>query len=544
MKGKLAIIFVILLILFLLSTHQPEIPREVFIKSETINLRREIFTENEWNWILQNQQKVFSVGVALDYIPIEYLDRHGQPKGLGLELLKKVNEFTGLQFKLYEKNHFTTWDEILQNTKDKNIDILTAASFTEPRSAYLNFSIPYLELSQILVGHKNTELINNYDKIARATFAVPTGFWFIDTVLKNHSPDKIIYVKDTEEAIKAVANKLADYTICELPVYSYYKEQGDYSNLKIVGLLDKNQIFIAVRKDLQELIPIINKSISNTNSNELYESSLVMPENNIREIKLLLLIFLLLVLLSITIYHLQKTFKKLVQAKKEAEDANRDKTALMANISHDLRNPITVSMGYLEAILDDETKEKEDKEEYLKRTYRKLKHLSELIDDFFFISRLEDNKLKFYREKVNINSILKMVSENLELKVKSENLKLILKLDDKINIEKTIDKLKFYRAIENIIINAINYSKPNGLIEIGTLELPDGKVKIYIKDTGKGIVTEDLPFIFDRYYKGKNSRNDSIGLGLYITKEIIERHEGEIWAESKLNEGTTFYIIL
>ncbi|MFZ7103290.1 MAG: ATP-binding protein [Peptococcaceae bacterium] len=514
------------------------------IKSPEIHLQRELFTTEEWSWINLQKEKNFYVGVAQDYIPVEYLDRDGVPKGLGIEIIKKIHEFTGLNFELYANSSIETWGEILQSTREKKVDILATVSFTENRTAYLDFSLPYIEMTQVLVGHEDEELVGSYNKLAGRTFAVPSGYWFLETILKDHPAQKMIGVKNTQEAMALVTDKQADYTVCELPVFTYYKEQGYNNNLKIVGLLEKNRISIAVRKDLAALIPIINKVISHLNYDELYESTLVIPADNTREFKLILIVFVLLILLFITIYYLTKTFQKLAKAKGEAEEANRDKTRLMANISHDLRTPITVSMGYLEAILDSGVRSAETEAVYIRRTYTKLKYLSELIDDFFFISRLEDKKVSFNKEDVNINYILRDVIELVELKAKSKNIELISNIDNTADIIKRIDKLKFRRAMENILLNGIKYSDENGKIEIGIVSLEDKKIKISIKDSGRGIHAEDLPHIFERYYKGRNSQKDSSGLGLYITKEVIEKHNGKIWVESRLNQGSTFFIIL
>jgi signal transduction histidine kinase len=236
-------------------------------------------------------------------------------------------------------------------------------------------------------------------------------------------------------------------------------------------------------------------------------------------------------------------FRKLVIAKKEAEKANEDKTKLMINISHDLRTPITVIMGYTQAIIDGNVKREEDKEKYISRIYEKTKYLNELVNDFFLLSRFEEGKLTLTQEEVNMNNFVKNIVEDIAFKAQSRNVQLLLRQNKKMEIIKKVDRIKLYRAIENIIINAIKYSEENGIIEIETI-LEGDKVKISIKDNGNGVNKEDIPYIFNRYYKGKNAKKDSIGLGLYIAKEIINKHNGQIWVESEYNKGSTFYILI
>ena len=109
---------------------------------------------------------------------------------------------------------------------------------------------------------------------------------------------------------------------------------------------------------------------------------------------------------------------------------------------------------------------------------------------------------------------------------------------------KNVDGVKLYRAIENIMTNAIAYTGRGGRIEVSAIPTVEGKVEIAIKDNGQGIVQEELPHIFERYYKGGQARKEAIGLGLYIAREIIHRHQGEIRAESELGRGSVFYVVL
>lgn len=517
---------------------------DFYIRSHISNNSTELFTEEEKRWLNENRDRIFYVGVAQDYTPIEYIDDKGQPRGIGIEIIKKVNEATGLTFKLIDNNHEKTWADILENIKTNRVDVLPAVSFTQEREEYLDFSIPYIEMTQVVVGHNDKyKFVKNFRNVQDESFAVPRGYWFQNDILKQNPKARIIEVENMEEAIRLVSDKEADYTVCEIPVFTYYKE-NKYKNIRIVGELDfNNKIHLGINKELSGLIPIVNKVIANINYKRLYESSLIVLQNNSIDEKLIFTMIFMTVGLAVTVYLLFKTYRKLIKAKHEAVNANKDKSNLMANISHDLRTPITVAMGYLEAIIDDEVRKEEEKTEYVKKTYQKLKYLSALIDDFFFLSRIEDSKLKLNKEKTNINKFIRSIAENMELRSKAREIKLVMKLAHT-DVIKEIDRLKFHRALENIIMNAVKHSNDGGKIEIGTTLLEEGKIKIHIRDDGVGIHEDDIPHIFQRYYKGKNAKEESIGLGLYIAKEIIEKHNGDIWIESELHKGTTFYIIL
>ncbi|KPU43500.1 sensor histidine kinase YycG [Oxobacter pfennigii] len=544
MKKLLFSILIISIMMTGLDTSRAKKAVDMDIKSDRIELRHDIFTSEELQWIEAHKDIKFYVGVAQDYIPIEYIDENNNPRGMGIELLKKANQMTGLHFSLYENSSNETWEEILQSTEKARVDLLSTVSFTKGRSEYLTFSIPYIEMTQVILGAKDmTQLVKDFSQIKDNTFAVPKGYWFLDIILNEIPGAKIIDVTNMEEALEYVSDGKADFTICEIPVFTYYTEQGLFHDIKIVGeLKGKNRIYIGAAKGREELITIINKVIQNMDYDEIFEKAMVIPRNNSATKKLIILVGILTVLLLVVIYYLCITFRKLIKSKKEAEEANRDKTQLMANISHDLRTPMTVIIGYAQALIDGEVKKEEDKEKYIKRVYEKIKHVSAMVDDFFMVARLEEGNLVLNREPVQIGAFIKQIVEDSELKFKAKAIVPVLRMDNRADIIKNIDKIKFCRAIENILENAIKYSAEGGKIEIILCPAEDEKVEISIRDYGEGIPREDIPHIFDRYYKGKNARKDSIGLGLYIAKEIINKHDGRLWATSEVQRGSIFYI--
>ncbi len=505
----------------------------------------ELFTPEEKAWLEAHRGREFLVGVAQDYVPIEYIDADGQARGMGMELLKKAGQLTGLTFTLYPRSRYETWEEILQSTREKRVDVLSTVSLTEDRAAYLEFSAPYIEITQVLLGHKDTtQWVKDFSQIQEAVFAVPRGYWFLDMILQEIPGAKILNVSNMEAALQAVSDKKADYTICEIPVFTYYKEQRLYKDIQIVGeLKEKNRIFIGARQDLQELIPIINKVIDHINYAELYEKSMVIPRDSRAERRLVALTFLLGLLSLVLVYFLRRTFQKLVKAKQEAQQANLDKSRLMTNISHDLRTPLTVIKGYAQALADGEAREA-DREKYIRRVCAKVDDVSAMVDDLFLLSRLEDNRLTLQTEAVGLTDFLKQLTADTALKAKARGVAVSFLTGSAGDIVKEIDRVKFGRAVENLLENAVNYSVRDGRVTLSLRTAADGKAEITVQDNGPGIAAEDLPHIFDRYYQGKDASNESNGLGLYIAREIVRRHGGEIAASSDGRRNSTFIIRL
>lgn len=537
-------IITIFLIASIISGYEND--KDIYIKSDDIQLNKELFNDDELDWISKYRGKEIRVGVASDYIPIEYTDKNGYPKGMGIEILRRVNKVSGLTFKIEKQCLSRSWKYILESAYEKKLDVLPTASLTEDRLKYLNYSGPYIEMTQVILGHKDDPVIlNDISRVEGKTFVGPKGYWFLEIVRKESPDSKIIEVESMEDALEYISRKKADYTISDIPVFSYYKEQGRYSNIKIIGeLKDKNSVHIAVRKDMEVLVSVIDKVIENTDYSELYETAFIMPQDKTRENNLLVLIALLSSILIWVIYYLYMTFSNLMQAKKDAELANRQKTMLITNISHDLRTPITVVLGYAQAIMDKQVKSEEDRDKYIARIYEKTRYLNDVVSDFFFVSRIEDRKLLIRKEEAELNGLLQNMAENMEIKAYEMNIDIVLDIDETCGIKKEIDGVKFYRAVENIISNAIRYGKGGGRVIITTKMIDESRLLISIEDDGIGIDESDIENIFKRYYKGKNSKKESIGLGLYISKEIIKSHGGEIGVESELDKGTVFRIEL
>lgn len=551
-KYMLSIIVVAFFINFIiLSQNRDEKIKDIYIEPTTyqdVYKSKLIFTDKELDWIEENKERPIIVGAAKDYTPVEYVNGKGNPKGIGIEVLREVSEITGLSFKLYENVMNEKWAELLESFKDKKIDILPAVSYTEERSKYMKFSSSYIDTTLVILSYKsNFEVIPGLDAVNNGTFVIPKGYWIKDIIEKQKPNINIILVDNMEQVLKYVNNKKADYAVCEIPIFTYYKDQGLYSNLRIVGEIDeKNQIRIAVQKDSECLISIIDKVIQQIDDDELYEKALVLPKTNKKEKRLVLTIMILVIVLSVVIYYLYKSISELVIAKKRAETANNEKIRLMTNISHDLRTPITVILGYADAIVDEEVKEKKDIERYIKRIKKKTQYLNTLINDFFLLARLEDNQLTFKKQEVNINDFIENILDNMEIKFLAKDINIKINLDKNINFKKEIDPDRMYQALQNIINNAIKFVEYGGEIIVGTKLGEDNKVKIYVQDDGCGILEKDISHIFERYYKvvHKEQKEESTGLGLCIAKEIIEKHEGQIWVESEPNEGSKFYIVL
>lgn len=241
---------------------------------------------------------------------------------------------------------------------------------------------------------------------------------------------------------------------------------------------------------------------------------------------------------------MRKKLKESIELQLQYEENRKE---LISSISHDLKTPITAIKGYVEGIMDGVANSPEKVDKYVKTIYSKSIDMDKLIDDLFLFSKLDLKKLPFNFERINIKEYFVDCIEEMQIDLQDKGMLLSFNCEIFDNAVVMADREKLKRAVTNIVQNTIKYmDKDNGQIEI-RLNEDSEKIMVQIKDNGQGISEEDLPYVFDRFYRADPSRNRNTGgsgLGLAITKQIIEGHNGGIWIESRLGEGTSIYFTL
>ncbi|MDA8235728.1 MAG: HAMP domain-containing sensor histidine kinase [Clostridia bacterium] len=220
---------------------------------------------------------------------------------------------------------------------------------------------------------------------------------------------------------------------------------------------------------------------------------------------------------------------------------------LISSISHDLQTPIAAIKGYVEGIQDGVANSPEKMDRYIKTIYAKANDMEKLIDELFLYSKLDLKRLPFNFEQVDTHSYFQDYIEELRFDLEKGGVELSFRQEGNISPLITVDREKLKRVLTNIVDNSLKYiDKPEKRIAI-TLTGTNQELTVGIRDNGPGIPPEDLPFIFDRFYRVDQSRNTATGgsgLGLAIAKRIVEEHGGTIWAESQPGEGTSIYFSL
>lgn len=372
-------------------------------------------------------------------------------------------------------------------------------------------------------------------------------------------------------------------------IYKQYKTYTYNFNQKIVGIID-NVLEKYPDIEKREIVEILNSSDKTNNEIlreygiELDKDSVILENNTdfqkfiIIDISTLILFILILSIIFFKYNHSEskkineitkyieeinrgnyklnieentedelsilknELYKITIMLKEVAENSQKDKTTLkdsLSDISHQIKTPITSILIMLDNILSDENMPEDIKKYFIKDIKREIINIKFLVESILKLSKIDSNSIKFIKKEVFIKDIINEAVKNVSMLSELKNIEIIVSGDDSI---KTICDLKWQvEAITNILKNCIEHSYENRKIYINYNQ-NNMYTELKIEDNGTGIDAKDLPHIFERFYKGKNSSSDSVGIGLALSKSIIESNNGYIQVDSKLNKGTTFII--
>ena len=238
------------------------------------------------------------------------------------------------------------------------------------------------------------------------------------------------------------------------------------------------------------------------------------------------------------INELSKTLNYACSELIKTEDLRRE---LMANVSHDLKTPLTMIKAYAELIRDVTYKDKEKMDKNLNTIIEETDRLNILVNDILELSKIQSNVSPLNIEEFDLNELIKSIINRYDIYIEKENYNIEYKEQNNLIIK--ADKKRIEQVIYNLINNAINYTGDDKKVFI-KVKQDKSKIRVEIKDTGKGIEKKDIEYIWDKYYKVDKTHSRvqiGSGIGLSIVKNILINHKFEYGVESKINKGTTFY---
>jgi signal transduction histidine kinase len=244
--------------------------------------------------------------------------------------------------------------------------------------------------------------------------------------------------------------------------------------------------------------------------------------------------------LAATFNHMVERLEESFTRERELEQARKE---LISSVSHDLRTPLASIRAMVESINDGVVSDQETVRRYLRTIETEVENLSQLINDLFELSQMDAGILELHLESSSLTDLISDTLESMSAQARAGGKKLDLKgsVDGEVPLV-VMDARLVQRVLYNLVQNALRHTPPDGAIYILARDMGT-EVQVEVSDTGEGIPDEELPRIFDRFYRSERSRtrdSGGAGLGLSIAKGIVEAHGGRLWVESALGKGSTF----
>lgn len=324
-----------------------------------------------------------------------------------------------------------------------------------------------------------------------------------------------IMLLDTNGYVQLVNRKFTDL---------FDKTEGEVNNQLYYNVLKQKKIYHSVQEVFLYEETIKNSITLKKNGQTLYIEIVAVPFfNESNELRGLVFVF-----------HDITELKHIEQVRKD----------FVANVSHELKTPITSIKGFAETMLDDEIGDRSLQQKFLTIIYKESDRLQTLIHDLLELSKLERDEFDIELRKIDLSTLIEdsvtMVNDQAEKK----GIHLMLRVTKDLSLMG--DEARLKQVILNLLYNAINYSRDHGVVII-TARPSNQWIEILVEDNGIGIQKEVIDRIFERFYRVDKARSrdtGGTGLGLAIVKHIVEAHKGVIEVESELNAGSTFRILL
>lgn len=504
------------------------------------------------------------VGYLTDYYPISSMDFNSKkPKGIAIDIMNIIAKEIGIEVEYVPVSEGTISEDYLKKQK---IDIMIPAidaSFQSQKSILL--SEEFLEQSMCVVTRNG----NTFNKNKKYKVAVTKDFKDSEKLLKTYlSAYTPVYCNNIDGCLKAVQSKKADVYFENYYIATYRLKSPFYSDLQVDygHHIEANCAISAIMNDdTSILIQIINKAINalsqdqiadSVNRHTLSDNYVNSFSENLYEYRLPLALGIILVLLvvnAIIIYtKLQRKNMAQMNAKNiELEENNQAKMDFFARMSHDMRTPMNGILGM--AALSEHEEDVDVLHYNLEMIRKSGTYMLSLINDTLDMQKIEKGSMVLEPEIVNARTVVTNLIDMLRSSAEEKKIEFKVKIEDSVlDSFIRVDQVRFTQIFLNLISNAIKFTPEGGTVEIEIIRVDMEKRishdKFYIRDTGIGMSREYIENgLFEPYSQEQNSMTSKYGgtgLGVAISKNLIDLMGGTIQVESELGKGTTFVVDL
>ncbi len=537
-----------------------------------------------------------TIGCPLQNTPLLFQnEKTGQLEGITIDILNMISEATGLTFRYQILPSGKITYEDLQHLQ---IDMVAGVEFHEinKNSPGIVMTDPYLHAEKVFVCKKGMV----FQPDSQMVIAVASGSQTIEKVIQQQYPEfEVLFYDTTEEALSALLSGKADavlqnqYTIERLLYKPIYEDLqivarasiGDSQCLAYLVPVSEDKQSI-VSDDVSLLISIINKGIASLDQNQI--SFLIIKETSenayqftmwdtMYRYRFTISILLISLLLILAVLHKNRLLRMkhaeqlaaqqraeeladinarmkeqqllLIDSLKHAEEGNRTKTTFLFNMSHDIRTPMNAILGFAEIArrnINDTAK----LADYIEKIHVSGKQLLHLIDNVLDMSTIENGKVALADDCCNLEECIEEARNALQTEIDKKHLVFRTDTSNVKNKWVYCDSIRVNQILSNLLNNAVKFNKPGGSILVtlsqNTCDIQEyANYEIHVKDTGIGMTPEFLSHIFEpfeREFTSTESQKQGVGLGLSITKTLVDLMGGTIQVFSESGKGTEFVL--
>ena len=493
--------------------------------------------------------------------PISFFNRYEkQWQGIFVDVINEVSQLTGLSFNIVNDEH-TEWPDLLNLLETGNAYMISELIPTDERRAtgFLWAAAPTMTDRYALLSKTETPNVSLKD-VLNVSVSVPKGSAYAEvfnTWYPNH-PNAYEY-NSSDEAFDALDSGFVDMVMSSqrrLLAITYYHE---FSGYKANLVFDRTaESFFGFNKDYADLCSIISKALPLIDVSSIadqwvfrtydYKGKIAQAQvpwligASILLLSVLTLVFIILMIKRQEGKHLEDLVNKRTA---EAEAANHAKSNFLANMSHEIRTPLNAIIGMTE--ICKHTISLERKNYALGKIEDASTHLLGLVNDVLDMSKIEANKLDLSPVRYNFRNMLQKVFNVINFRLDEKKQKLLVNIDDKIPLYITGDDQRLSQVITNLLSNSVKFTHADGIIQLNAALTGENEseyeLKIEVEDNGIGISAEQKERLFSAFGQadsGISRKFGGTGLGLVISKRIVELMGGKIWIESELGKGSHF----
>ena len=550
-----------------LAVEEPNYLYSLQIKYYPVSLSSRAFSEVEREWIRTHD--TLRVGYLNNYLPYCDTDEQGACTGLVRDIVPKMLESLSVEGVTVEYRGYDSYDDMIADMSDDAIDLAF------PVGGGLYFSEENGIYQSNPVSSTATELVfkGDYSSQTTARFAVNENnrmqHYF---VLTNYPEAEVLTYPSIEDCLGAVLSGEATCTTLNGMRASNILKNRAYDSLSLMQLGVTDDRCFGVKIGNEGLLKLVNRglgvvgtdyaqSMALRYTDQLYSYSLVdVARDHIVSLVLAALAIVGLVI-SLLVRDVRRTRaqgreekrqkEELAEALDAAERANRAKTAFLNNMSHDIRTPMNAIVGFT-ALAESHLDNREQVQDYLGKISISSQHLLSLINDVLDMSRIESGKMTLDESEVHLPDLIRDLHTIVQANVTAKQLELQVDMQDVVSEDIITDRLRLNQVLLNILSNAIKFTPNHGTVSLRVTErpLPDPdrtSFEFRVTDTGIGMSDEFRERIFEVFSRERTSTVSGIqgtGLGMAITKNIVDMMGGTIEVSSREGEGSEFVVTI